>query len=195
MMSTREAAAAVKASVTAEQAAVILYGIQVDRHHYAVCPFHGEKTGSLRFFQDGGFKCFGCGASGSVIDFVMQMDSLRLRPAVEKLNDAFHLGLDLGRGDLIGRMQADARDARTRATREELVAAWHGVRDALSAKQVCLDLLCMEAEKIPPEQRTGALAEALPLWRDELFQLYCDLIDVDAQIARVRRWPGVSAGG
>lgn len=37
----------------------------------AVCPFHSETFPSFVVFEDGGFHCFGCGASGS-LQYVMQ---------------------------------------------------------------------------------------------------------------------------
>ena len=41
------------------------------RNWKACCPFHGEKTPSFYVYEDG-FHCFGCGAHGDVISFVMQ---------------------------------------------------------------------------------------------------------------------------
>ena len=38
-----------------------------------VCPFHAEKTGSCNLFPTGGFHCFGCGANGNSIDFLMKL--------------------------------------------------------------------------------------------------------------------------
>lgn len=38
-----------------------------------VCPFHQEKTGSCNLFPTGGFHCFGCGAGGNTVDFVMRL--------------------------------------------------------------------------------------------------------------------------
>jgi len=37
------------------------------------CPFHGEKTPSFYVYDDG-FHCFGCGAHGDAISFVMRAD-------------------------------------------------------------------------------------------------------------------------
>ncbi len=37
------------------------------------CPFHNERTPSFFLFEDGGYKCFGCGVHGNnVIDFLME---------------------------------------------------------------------------------------------------------------------------
>ena len=38
-----------------------------------VCPFHAERTPSCTLFPTGGFHCFGCGANGNSIDFVMKL--------------------------------------------------------------------------------------------------------------------------
>ncbi|MHA3774463.1 CHC2 zinc finger domain-containing protein [Verrucomicrobiota bacterium sgz303538] len=49
------------------------------------CPFHEERTGSFTIFPDNRFKCFGCGAAGSVIDYVMLRDGLGFAEAKAKL--------------------------------------------------------------------------------------------------------------
>lgn len=54
--------------------------------YWACCPFHGEKTPSFHVVErDGFYKCFGCGESGSVFDFVMKVDNLSFPEAVEQL--------------------------------------------------------------------------------------------------------------
>lgn len=37
------------------------------------CPFHAENTGSCVLFPTGGYKCFGCGAHGNSVDFLMKI--------------------------------------------------------------------------------------------------------------------------
>lgn len=52
----------------------------------ALCPFHTEKSASFAIFTDSNtYHCFGCGAGGDVIDFVMKRESLPFRDAVKKL--------------------------------------------------------------------------------------------------------------
>jgi hypothetical protein len=53
--------------------------------YYILCPFHEEKTPSFVVFPDGGWKCFGCGASGDVVDFVAKMESISISEAVKKI--------------------------------------------------------------------------------------------------------------
>jgi DNA primase len=49
------------------------------------CPFHGEKTPSFYVYEDGHFHCFGCGAHGDAIGFVMQSEGTGFMEAVERL--------------------------------------------------------------------------------------------------------------
>ena len=55
-------------------------------NYWACCPFHMEKTPSLSLKQDGQFfKCFGCGESGNVFNFIMKMENVDFITAVEIL--------------------------------------------------------------------------------------------------------------
>ncbi len=56
------------------------------------CPFHGEKTPSFHVYEDG-FHCFGCGAHGDAISFVMQTQGAGFMEAVQSL--AAEAGLDV----------------------------------------------------------------------------------------------------
>ena len=69
---------AVKQSVTTRQAASY-YGIRVGRNGMACCPFHNDRTPSMKV--DSRYYCFGCGASGDVIDFAASLHGLGNRDA------------------------------------------------------------------------------------------------------------------
>ncbi|KAF0115699.1 MAG: DNA primase [Rhodospirillaceae bacterium] len=57
------------------------------REYVGLCPFHKEKTPSFTVNEDKGFYyCFGCGAHGDVIDFVMHRDGVSFKEAVERLS-------------------------------------------------------------------------------------------------------------
>ena len=64
---------ATKQSVTTRQAAEH-YGIHVNRGGMCACPFHNDKTPSMKV--DRRFYCFGCGATGDVIDFVSRLHGI-----------------------------------------------------------------------------------------------------------------------
>src|SRR5438270_2867695 len=56
------------------------------REYGGLCPFHNEKTPSFYVVEDKGFfHCFGCGAHGDAIGFVMRADNLDFIEAVERL--------------------------------------------------------------------------------------------------------------
>lgn len=56
------------------------------QNYWACCPFHGEKSPSFSVRPDKGFyHCFGCGASGNVITFLMNYEHLTFPEALEKL--------------------------------------------------------------------------------------------------------------
>ena len=87
----------VKAAVSIRDAAE-LYGYHPNRAGFICCPFHREKTPSMKLYPgEGGFHCFGCGAGGSVIDFTAQLFNLDPMGAVRRLNEDFHLALPLDR--------------------------------------------------------------------------------------------------
>ncbi|RUO19813.1 DNA primase [Aliidiomarina haloalkalitolerans] len=83
------------------------------RNYQACCPFHNEKTPSFSVAPDKQFyHCFGCGAHGNALDFIMEFDGLEFPDAVEEL--ASMLGLEVPReqrpGTKPGRDRAEIED-------------------------------------------------------------------------------------
>ena len=100
-------------SVIAKRVRLIRRG----RESVGLCPFHKEKTPSFTVNEDKGFfHCFGCGAHGDVIGFVMRDEGLSFPEAVERL--AGDAGLAL-----------PARDAQTEARDKERLSLY-GVVEA-----------------------------------------------------------------
>ena len=57
------------------------------RVRQGVCPFHDEAEGSFTVYADTErFHCFGCGATGDVLDFIQRTDGLSLPEAIRKLD-------------------------------------------------------------------------------------------------------------
>jgi DNA primase len=78
------------------------------RQWKACCPFHGEKTPSFYIYDDH-FHCFGCGAHGDAIAFVMQAEGASFPEAVERL--AGEAGLEVPKATPEqARREARARD-------------------------------------------------------------------------------------
>ncbi|GAA0581566.1 DNA primase [Halomonas salifodinae] len=66
------------------------------RNYSGLCPFHQEKSPSFTVSQDKQFyHCFGCGAHGNALRFLMEYDQLRFPEAVEQL--AGRLGMEVPR--------------------------------------------------------------------------------------------------
>lgn len=72
------------------------YGYEPARYgSFIVCPFHLEKTPSMKIY-DNSYHCFGCKASGKVVDFVMNLYNLKCIDACKKIAEDFHLQIDFG---------------------------------------------------------------------------------------------------
>ena len=82
----------VKQSVTVREAAE-RYGIEVKRGGMACCPFHDDKNPSMKLNEEY-FYCFGCGATGDVIDLTARLYNLSPKEAAEKLAQDFGLIYD-----------------------------------------------------------------------------------------------------
>lgn len=80
---------AVKASINTREA-VARYGVEVNRHGKALCPFHNDRHPSL-FVDNDHYHCFACGEHGDVIDFTAKLFGLKLYEAAQKL--AYDFGI------------------------------------------------------------------------------------------------------
>ncbi|VEJ35267.1 DNA primase [Aedoeadaptatus ivorii] len=64
------------------------------RNYMGLCPFHSEKTPSFSVQPEKGYyHCFGCGAGGDIINFLMEKEGLGFIDAVEKLAESLHIEL------------------------------------------------------------------------------------------------------
>ncbi|MEE8517485.1 MAG: DNA primase [Alphaproteobacteria bacterium] len=95
--------------------------IKRGREFQALCPFHQEKTPSFTVVEDKGFfHCFGCGAHGDVIGFVMRTDHMSFPEAVERL--ASEAGLAIPETSPADRQRAQAQ--RTLYSATEAACVW-----------------------------------------------------------------------
>ena len=80
----------IKAAVTVKQAAA-LYGLPITTTGMTRCPFHEDHTPSMKL-NDTYYYCFGCGATGDVIDLTARLFDLSSLQAARKLAQDFGLG-------------------------------------------------------------------------------------------------------
>jgi len=143
----------VKASVTARQAAE-MYGLKVGRNGRACCPFHQDKTPSMKV--DDRYYCFGCGVTGDAIDLTMQLGGLSAKDAALRL--AANFGIDVGKAK-----PETAHPYRARADPDKEMKEWTG-----HARKVLLDYrsLLRDWEKRYAPQRTD----------EEWHSLFCEAL-------------------
>lgn len=105
------------------------YGLNPDRKGWCLCPFHKEKTASFHLYSQK-YRCFGCGASGDVVDLVVKLLGVGPLEAVKRLNADMGLGVDLdGPVDVaaVHRARTERREAeRFRKWREAAIKALTG---------------------------------------------------------------------
>ena len=87
--------------------------------YWGLCPFHGEKTASFSVDSERQlYYCFGCKASGSVIQFVMDIERVSFPDAVKLLADHLHMPLPQMEDDPEYQKRRDQRDRLLAANRE-----------------------------------------------------------------------------
>jgi DNA primase len=96
------------------------------------CPFHHEKTPSFHVIEAKGFfHCFGCGAHGTAVDWVMRTRGLDFRAAVMELAARAGMTADAPRpAPVVARPAAAETDADARAQQERARGLWRTARPA-----------------------------------------------------------------
>ena len=99
----------IKMAVSVKEA-VEYYGLEVNRGNMVCCPFHNDRTPSMKLNEDY-FYCFGCGATGDVIDLVAKLFNLSSYDAAKKL--AADFGIAGQKPSILARLQRGASQAET----------------------------------------------------------------------------------
>ncbi len=69
-------------------------GLRTNKAGFICCPFHGEKTASLKIYRDGrGWCCFGCHKGGDVINFAQLWYKADFKTTLRQIDVEFKLGL------------------------------------------------------------------------------------------------------
>ena len=66
------------------------YGLNPDRKGFVCCPFHSEKTASMKLYPNSNtYHCFGCGANGDVFNFVQTIENCDFKTAFIRLGGIY----------------------------------------------------------------------------------------------------------
>lgn len=68
------------------------YGYESNRANFICCPFHNEKTPSMKIYKQD-YHCFGCNQHGDVISFVQKLFGLSFPDTLKKIDLDFGLNL------------------------------------------------------------------------------------------------------
>ena len=68
------------------------YGYEPNRANFICCPFHNEKTPSMKIYKQD-YHCFGCNQHGDTISFVQKLFGLSFPDALKKIDIDFNLNL------------------------------------------------------------------------------------------------------
>ncbi|MBR2562100.1 MAG: hypothetical protein IKE31_08135 [Eubacterium sp.] len=135
----------VKQSVTPWQAASF-YGLKPDRNGMCRCPFHDDHTPSLKLYNDH-YYCFGCGASGDVIDLTGKLLGLSPKETADRLCQDFGIYPD----DVVQQLSMTAVPVLTptvtdRATKHHMPRDQPGSISEAAAVRILLDLIRVTEE-------------------------------------------------
>ena len=99
-MISRESIEEIKEKARLIEVAADYLELKVQSNRYmALCPFHAEKTPSFHIRDDyNTYHCFGCGASGNVISFLMELRGITFIEAVEDLASRYNIELKRQKG-------------------------------------------------------------------------------------------------
>ncbi|ALM53536.1 DNA primase [Halomonas huangheensis] len=133
------------------------------RNHSGLCPFHQEKSPSFTVSADKQFyHCFGCGAHGNALRFLMEYDKLRFPEAIEQL--ASRVGVEVPReGADDPRAQARERKRKEGVNLLEMSASFFRERLKMPEAQMAREYL--ERRGLSPEvQKTFGIGYAPGQW-------------------------------
>lgn len=111
-------------------------------NHKGLCPFHGEKTPSFTVSPSRQtYHCFGCGAHGNAVGFLMEHAGLSFPDAVRDLAQQFGLNVPEENTSPAERERAAAQKQRQATLTEVLAKASDHYRKALKASPRAIDYL------------------------------------------------------
>lgn len=153
------------------------------REFQACCPFHNEKTPSFTVNDEKNFyHCFGCGAHGDSVKFLMEYERLHYKEAIESL--ARDAGIPLPKQDEQAQQHYDKQEkllalmkvASEWFTRQLHSSVGHGARRYLEQRDIAGDVMDRFALGYAPQQREGLKMAMLERGYTENQMVECGLL-------------------
>ena len=144
---------AVKTSINTREAAA-RYGVEVNRHGKALCPFHNDRHPSL-FVDDDHYHCYACGEHGDVIDFTAKLFGLSLYDAAKKL--AYDFGITQDKPPTKAMQEKQNRKSEAQRLREHEKLCFSALLEYYKLLQ---EWMVLYAPRTPEDEIDGRFAEA-----------------------------------
>ncbi|MCL2400224.1 MAG: DNA primase [Defluviitaleaceae bacterium] len=140
---------------------------------FGLCPFHNEKTPSFSVSNDMQmYYCFGCGAGGNVISFIMQLENYDFVDALKFLADRIHYTLPI-HNQSPAQSQAAKQQLRTREILRDIhkISArfYHDTLQSDSSESISTRLYLDNRRIHPKIRKSFGLGLSLSNW-DELLK-------------------------
>ncbi|MGE7666517.1 DNA primase [Ureibacillus composti] len=135
------------------------------RNWFGLCPFHGENTPSFSVSQDKQiFHCFGCGAGGNVITFVMDIENVTFPDAVIKLGSRAGIHLDIQNDSMAkNTSQYSAREEKMIEAHEFAAQMYHHLLMNTEDGEEALNYL-LKRGFTKEHIETNGIGWSLPVW-------------------------------
>ena len=154
---------------------LLRYGYEPNRANFICCPFHSEKTPSMKIYKQN-YHCFGCGEHGDIVSFVQKLFGLSFPDTLKKIDTDFNFGLfehisdrkslDIARQAYKRKKQAEQK----KREREDLKRRYSAAYDEWARLQKNKALY---APKTPDEERHPLFVEALQKLAHQEYLLDC----------------------
>ena len=136
------------------------YGVEVNRHGKALCPFHNDRHPSL-FVDDDHYHCYACGEHGDVIDFTSKLYGLSLHDAAKKL--AYDFGITQDKPPTKAMQEKQNRKSEAQRLRENEKLCFSALMEYCSCRS---GWCCMHRERQKTHHMTALCKPAIgcPMW-------------------------------
>ncbi|RNF41029.1 DNA primase [Planococcus salinus] len=112
------------------------------RNWFGLCPFHGESTPSFSVTADKQiFHCFGCGAGGNVITFLMDIENISFQDALARLGSRAGIEVEINSNPEDSSPAASKSDQQLISMHEFAAEMYHHILMNTEEGQSALDYL------------------------------------------------------